>query len=410
MGTNYKISSNSSEVGDINRMQRGILETSAVIDKNAEALLYRNGLKPCGLILPGNRKPSNKEMEIHNKYGLPFIITQDIKESIDDPKYVFVNDLEIDFKEGNIEEIRSMLDMLRPNVTLKKEDSVYTGREVAVFADCHSMYEPTLAVLEDIRRRGIDEIYSLGDNVGLGPNPTEVFDLLEDYGVVSVAGNAEYYNTLGVESFPYLTDAKLDNQLWTERKLGQLRISKLKASIDLVVGNKKFALCHFTNDIRWDFRDRSVYTYYKDGINSKSSQQFKYTNSDEAIKKVTNCIVSNKNNVSIIRGFVSSKCEPLFGGKLATSYDCILQGHVHFEIDDRLDNTDIFTLRAVSMGFTGTEEVNNACYYVLKERKDGDVDIEKVYVPFNINALLSSIHTCDLPSKNRVLNYIKKSR
>lgn len=95
---------------------------------------------------------------------------------------------------------------------------------------------------------------------------------------------------------------------------------------------------------------------------------------------------------------------------MVTDYDCILQGHVHFEIDDKLDNTDIFTLRAVSMGFVDKEETNKACYYVLRERKDGDVDIEKVYVPFNRNALVSSIHTCDLPSKERVLSYIKKSR
>ena len=47
---------------------------------------------------------------------------------------------------------------------------------------------------------------------------------------------------------------------------------------------------------------------------------------------------------------------------------------------------------------------------VLKERKDGDIEIDKVYVPFNRNALLSSIHTCDLPSKDRVLSYVKKSR
>ena len=47
--------------------------------------------------------------------------------------------------------------------------------------------------------------------------------------------------------------------------------------------------------------------------------------------------------------------------------------------------------------------------YILKERKDGDVDIDKIYVPFNVNALLSSIYTCDLPSKDRILSYVKKS-
>ena len=413
MGTNYIVRNNSSEVGNISRMQRGILETSAVVKQNAEALLYREGLKVCGLVLPGNRKPSKEEMEIHEKYGLPFIITQNVKEAIDNPKYVFVNDLEVETKVGDIKEVEEILKMLRPNVSIKKEDAIYTGKEIAVFADCHSMYEPTLAILEDIRRRGIIDIYSLGDNVGLGPNPVEVFDLLEDYGVKSIAGNAEYYNTLGVEPFPYLVDAKLENQLWTESKLGQLRISKLKAfpaSVDLTVGNRKFALCHFANDVRWDFRDRSVHTYYRGHINSNSSQQFRVTNSDETLEKITRCAVSNQENISIVKGYVAAREEPLFGGKLVTDYDCILQGHVHFEIDDKLDNTDIFTLRAVSMGFVDKEETNKACYYVLRERKDGDVDIEKVYVPFNRNALVSSIHTCDLPSKERVLSYIKKSR
>ncbi len=145
-------------------------------------------------------------------------------------------------------------------------------------------------------------------------------------------------------------------------------------------------------------------------MDSKSSQQFKFTNSEDAIKKITNCVVSNKDNVSLVRGYVSAKGEPLFGGKLVTDYDCILQGHVHFEIDDKLEDTDIFILRALSMGFEGKEDINEACYYVLRERKDGDVDIEKVYVRFNRNALLSSIHTSDLPSKDRVLSYVKKSR
>ena len=40
----------------------------------------------------------------------------------------------------------------------------YTGRQIAIFADIHGLLEPAVAVLEDIKRRGITEIYSLGDN------------------------------------------------------------------------------------------------------------------------------------------------------------------------------------------------------------------------------------------------------
>ena len=411
MATNYSVTANSSEVDDIRRSQRGILETSAVVERNAEALLYREGLKPCGLILPGGRKPSKRELEYHEKYNLPFIITQPLHQSIDDPKYVFVNDLDLGSINTDLSELEKIMDMLRPNVTHVKESMDYTGREIGVIADCHSMYEPTLAVLEDMRRRGITEIYSLGDNIGLGPNPVEVFDLLDEFNVQSVAGNAEYYNTIGTDAFPYLTDARLESQLWTERKLGPERISNLReypASRDLLLGNKKVALCHFANVVRWDFRERSVHSYASS--HGSNVEQLRYTNSEDAIRKITNCIVSNRGSVSAVKGYMASKDEPIFGGKKVTDYDYVLQGHYHFDLEDTLDDTEVYTLRAVGMGYEGTEKDNEACYYVLRERKDGDIEIDKVYVPFNRNALLSSIHTCDLPSKDRVLSYVKKSR
>lgn len=411
MGSNGSVKANSSEVGNIGRLQRGILETSAVVDNNAEALLYREGLKPCGLILPGGRTPSKKELEIHEKFGLPFIITQELHKSIDNPKYMFVNDLSIEINDSDLIELKNIFDMLKPNVTHVKENSQYTGREIGVFTDCHSMYEPTLAILEDMKRKGITEIYSLGDNVGLGPNPVEVFDLLDEFKVKSVAGNAEYYNTIGVDAFPYLGDVRLESQAWTERKLGPERIKELKmypASRDIMLGNRKIALCHFANDVRWDFRDRSVHTFVKSfGCNT---EQLRYTNSEAAIRKITNCVVSNRGNISAVKGYMAAREEPIFGGKLVTDYDCILQGHYHFDLYDILDETEIYTLRAVAMGYEGTEKDNEACYYILRERKDGDIEIEKVYVPFNRNALLSSIHTCDLPSKEQVLSYVRKSR
>ena len=39
-----------------------------------------------------------------------------------------------------------------------------------------------------------------------------------------------------------------------------------------------------------------------------------------------------------------------------------------------------------------------AYYIILKEKKRG-FDIEKVYVPFNKNSLLSSIYSSDMPEK-----------
>ena len=414
MGSNGNISNNSSEVEPIKRKQRGILETSAVTRNNAEALLYREGLIPCGLILPGGREPTALELEYHEKYNLPFIITQEIEEAIENPKMILQRAEDKRLKSVPANELEEIKKLLETNVRINKEDDEYTGREVALITDCHSMYEPTLAVLEDIRRHGIDEIYSLGDNVGVGPNPSEVFDLLEEYNVKSVAGNSEYYNTLGIEPFPYFTEQKAASQKWTEEKLGKDRIKKLRlypASIDLMMGNKKIALCHFANDVRWDFREHSTHTYQARYGDPDASEQFLYTNSPESNTKINNVLSSHKKSTPKIRGYASSKKEPLFGGKKVTDYDAVIQGHVHFDMDDYLEDTDIYTLRAVGMGYGKTDSKDTACYYVLRERTDETgYDLEQRLVRFNRNSLLSNIYTSDIPNKELVLRFVKPEK
>ena len=53
------------------------------------------------------------------------------------------------------------------------ENKELEARKIAIFTDAHALLEPTEAALEDMQRRGITEIYSLGDNIGVGPNPSE---------------------------------------------------------------------------------------------------------------------------------------------------------------------------------------------------------------------------------------------
>jgi diadenosine tetraphosphatase ApaH/serine/threonine PP2A family protein phosphatase len=46
----------------------------------------------------------------------------------------------------------------------------------ALISDIHSNFEALQAVLEDIHKHNVDEIYCLGDIVGYGPNPRECVD------------------------------------------------------------------------------------------------------------------------------------------------------------------------------------------------------------------------------------------
>lgn len=71
--------------------------------------------------------------------------------------------------------------------------------KIAVIADIHGNCRALEAVLDDIDGRGIDQIFSLGDNVGYGPEPEEVVQALVAREVFSVMGNHE----LGLVSTSY---------------------------------------------------------------------------------------------------------------------------------------------------------------------------------------------------------------
>lgn len=407
MGTNDCLKDNSLEVAPINRKQRGILESSAIELSNSEFLLYREGLVPKGLIIPKGRIPTELEQKIQQKYHLPYFLTQNYNTTIDSPKSLFSsNNITIDFTPNK--ELDHILNILNKESNIKKEDEKYTGREIAIITDLHAFFEPTLAVLEAIRRKGISEIYSLGDNIEEGPNPSEVLELLDDYNVTSLAGNSEYYHTLGTEPFKYLTEERLENNEWTHDKLSKSKLANLtlyKPSLDLTLGGKKIALCHFANDIRWDFIDHDTWTYQANHHQNNASSQFLYTNSKAAKENIQKTITTTFDK-NYLKGYLDATNSPLFAGKQVTDYDAIIQGHVHFQYHDQLQNTDIYTLRALGMGYD-KEDKQKACYYVLKEKKNNEgFDIEKELVPFNHYHLVTNIKSSTIPHKEKILKYV----
>ena len=62
---------------------------------------------------------------------------------------------------------------------------------LAILADIHGNSRALEAVLADLARIGADEVVSLGDNIGYGPEPEEVVRALRQHGVASVMGNHE---------------------------------------------------------------------------------------------------------------------------------------------------------------------------------------------------------------------------
>lgn len=62
---------------------------------------------------------------------------------------------------------------------------------IAVISDIHGNLEAFLEVLADIDQSGVDEIISLGDIIGYGPNPEEVVEKVRALEIPTIMGNHE---------------------------------------------------------------------------------------------------------------------------------------------------------------------------------------------------------------------------
>lgn len=278
----------------------------------------------------------------------------------------------------------------------------YTGRKVAIFSDVHGLLEPLEAIISDINRRGITEIFSLGDNIGVGPSPCEVIDMLECYDIKSVAGNAEEYCTLGIAPYLFSFDYnKMRSQEWTYSKLDKRRlhyIRNLPHSFDLNIGGKKIALCHFANDIRTDYDFHGTEEYLRNLNSGEAYKQFLYTNSREHGENIRYNIEKYGFNNPKMKGYVSARDYPIFEGKMIDYYDAVIQGHVHRNLYEKGNDIEFHTIRAVGLHFDD-DPIDMAFYIVLHERSNNiGFDIEKVYVPFDRKRMEDTINKSDEPT------------
>lgn len=89
--------------------------------------------------------------------------------------------------------------------------------KIAIISDVHSNLEAHTAVLEDIRKNGIEDIYCLGDLVGYGPDPEEVLDRSRDCKLV-LLGNHDgaVYDKTGIENFNWIAAMAAN---WTRKEI-----------------------------------------------------------------------------------------------------------------------------------------------------------------------------------------------
>ena len=93
--------------------------------------------------------------------------------------------------------------------------------KIALISDIHGNLEAFTAVLKEIKKRNINEIYGCGDIVDYGANSNECIDLIRKYKIKSVMGNHDL-NAVTLERIEWFNDiaqesVKITNKLLTKK-------------------------------------------------------------------------------------------------------------------------------------------------------------------------------------------------
>ncbi len=136
---------------------------------------------------------------------------------------------------------------------------------IAIFGGVYNNYLALAAALADVKRRGVEAVYCLGDLGAFGPHPDRVFPLLHEHGVQCIQGN--YDNSVGNgladcqcgyidprdNNFARISYAyTLQNTSSTNREW--LRLLPTQRRVDL--GRYRLLLCHGSprrmNEFLWE--------------------------------------------------------------------------------------------------------------------------------------------------------------
>jgi diadenosine tetraphosphatase ApaH/serine/threonine PP2A family protein phosphatase len=137
--------------------------------------------------------------------------------------------------------------------------------QIAVFGGVYSNHLALEAALADVRRRGVDAVYCLGDLGAFGPHPDRVFPLLRDHAVQRLQGNYDHSIGNGLAdcqcgytdprdnhfahiSYDYtFANTSPPNRAW---------LKDLPAQLRLQLGRYRLLLCHGSprkrNEFLWE--------------------------------------------------------------------------------------------------------------------------------------------------------------
>ncbi len=118
--------------------------------------------------------------------------------------------------------------------------------KIAFISDVHGNLTSLNEALKQIKKSGVDLIYSAGDIVGYGPNPEECVKTFLEYNIQSVFGNHDYAVSHPEIDFRFNAYAKLAVQ-WTREHLSESSKTYLK-DLPMFIEEKELTVFHGSLD------------------------------------------------------------------------------------------------------------------------------------------------------------------
>jgi predicted phosphodiesterase len=116
----------------------------------------------------------------------------------------------------------------------------------AVISDVHANAEAIWAVLRDIKKRRINDIFFIGDAVGYGPDPNECIELLKSECKIMLAGNHDW-GVAGLTKTESFNENARIALTWTGRVLNDDNLEILSTSpLEVEIEERNITLVHAT--------------------------------------------------------------------------------------------------------------------------------------------------------------------
>jgi len=234
---------------------------------------------------------------------------------------------------------------------------------LAVFSDTHGNYDALQQVMKDIETSRVDDIISLGDNVGYGPEPNRVVEQIKTLSIPVVQGNHE----LAVKDEEYLN---LFNPA-ARQSLIKTRNLLSKASIRFIGQHEPFISTHDCRFVHGFPPDSPLIYKYQVSDNRK---QEVFTEMAERL-----CFIGHTHTLEII-GYDGDDIK----------YEELPEGVTHLDAEKKY---------IINIGSVGQpRDSNNNAKYVIWDSSEDTIDVR--FIPYDIASVVQKIQAAGLPEEH----------